>query len=144
MNDFLTILYPILLATLTGVLGYVGKEVVKLVPKLVDFVITKIGLTNYQKNKLVALDVWNIIEEDKRLGNLTNSKIGTFEALIKQSIPGITDVQIKNFRQAIAGEFNKDKPIVVKAIEEPTVTAAPIIKYFAPDGVTELVPVVAQ
>ncbi|MBU3126730.1 hypothetical protein [Clostridium tagluense] len=150
MQNLSNVIYPILLAILTGVLGYIGKEVVKLVPKLVDFVIAKIGLTNYQKSKLVAMDVWNIVEEDFRLNNIigdtVQAKIVMFETLIKQKTPGITDSQIANLRQAVAGEFNKNKPLIIKAIEEATapiinvIAVTPIIKYVAPDG-TELTPV---
>ena len=145
MQDFLTVLYPVLLTFLTGFLGYVGKEIIKLVPKLVTFVIAKIGLTTYQKTKLVASDVWNIVEEHFRLsqviGDTVQAKITMFETLIKQKVPKITDVQIHDFRQAIAGEVNKDKPIIIKAIEDPVTIATPIIKYYAADGVTELQPV---
>jgi len=144
MQDFLSILYPVLLTILTGFLGYIGKEVVKLAPKLIDFVVAKIGLTNYTKSRLVALDVWNIVEEDFRLneliGDTVQAKQIMFKTLIKQKIPGITDANIELFRQAIAGEFNKDKPLVIKAIENPVTVATPIIKYFAADG-TELQPV---
>lgn len=146
MQDFLTVLYPVLLTFLTGFLGYIGKEVIKLAPKLIDFVIAKIGLTNYQKTRLVALDVWNITEEHFRLsqivGDTVQAKITMFETLIKQKVPKITDVQIHDFRQAIAGEVNKDKPIIIKAIEDPVTIATPIIKYYAADGVTELQPVI--
>jgi len=146
MQDFLSILYPVLLTILTGVLGYIGKEVVKLTPKLIDFVVAKIGLTNYTKSKLVALDIWNIVEEDFRINNIigdtVQAKIVMFETLIKQKVPGITDAQIENFRQAIAGEFNKDKPLIIKAIEDPITVVTPIIKYFAADGITELQPVI--
>ncbi|MBZ9635569.1 hypothetical protein [Clostridium sp. FP1] len=145
MQNFTTILYPILLTILTGFLGYLGKEVVKLVPKLVDFIVAKIGITNYTKSKLVALDVWNIVEEHFRLneiiGNTVQAKIKMFTALVRLKIPGITDEQIENLRQSVAGEFNKNKPLIVKAIEDPVIIAAPILKYFALDGVTELQPV---
>ena len=123
MQDFLSILYPVLLTILTGFLGYIGKEVVKLAPKLIEFVVAKIGLTNYTKSKLVALDVWNIVEEEFRLnkiiGDTIQAKQIMFKTLIKQKIPSITDAQIENFRQAIAGEFNKDKNLIIKAIENP-------------------------
>ena len=146
MQDFLSILYPVLLTILTGFLGYIGKEVVKLAPKLIDFVVAKIGLTNYTKSKLIALDIWNIVEEHFRLnqiiGDTVQSKIILFETLIKQKIPGITDAEIETFRQAIAGEFNKDKPLIIKAIDDPITVVAPIIKYFAADGITELQPVI--
>lgn len=145
MQYFTTILYPILLAILTGLLGYLGKEVVKLVPKLVDFVVLKISLTNYTKSKLLALDVWNVVEEHFRvneiIGDTVQAKIILFETLIKQKVPGITEKEIETFRQAIAGEFNKNKPLVIKAIEDPVTIVTPVLKYFALDGVTELQPV---
>jgi hypothetical protein len=145
MQDILSILYPILLTVLTGVLGYLGKEVVKLVPQLIDFVVAKVGLTSYQKSKLVAMDVWNVIEEHFRLNNIigdtVQAKITMFETLIKQKVPGITDKEIETVRQAIAGEVNKDKPLIIKTLEDPITIATPIIKYFAIDGITELQPV---
>lgn len=144
MQYFTSILYPVLLAILTGVLGFLGKEVVKLVPKLIEFVVAKIGLTTYTKSKLLALDIWNIVEEHFRLneiiGDTVQAKITMFETLIKQKVPGITDAEIETIRQAIAGEFNKDKPLVIKAIEDPITIATPIIKYFTADGV-ELQPI---
>jgi len=148
MQDFLLILYPVLLTILTGFLGYIGKEVVKLAPKLIDFVVAKIGLTNYTKSKLVALDIWNIVEEEFRLNELIGDTIQAkqimFKTLIKQKIPSITDAQIENFRQAIAGEFNKDKPIMLKVLglEDSITIAEPIIKYFNADGI-ELQPIVS-
>lgn len=145
MQNFLQILYPILLTVLTGVLGYLGKEVVKLTPKVIDFIVAKIGLTIYTKSKLVAMDVWNAVEEHFRLSNIIGDTVQAkqilFETLFKQRIPGITDANIKLFRQALAGEVNKDKPLIIKAIEDPVTIATPIIKYFAADGVTELQPV---
>lgn len=113
MQEFLDVLYPILLTFITGFLAYLSKEVVMLAPKLVEFVVAKVGLTKYQQSKSFAIDVFNIVEEHYRLNELIGStvqaKITMFETLIKQKIPGITDAQIINFRQAIAGEFNKNK-----------------------------------
>lgn len=145
MQDFTTILYPILLTILTGFLGYIGKEVVRLTPKLIDFIVAKVGLTTYQKTKLIGIDIWNVIEEHFRvneiIGDTVQAKITMFETLIKQKIPGITDANIEMLRQAIAGEFNKDKALIIKAIEDPVTVVTPIIKYFAEDRVTELQPV---
>ena len=152
MNEFLSIFYPILYAFLLGFLAYVGKEVVKLVPKLVSFVVAKIGLTNYQKTKLVASDIWNVIEEHFRINGIiedtVQAKVKMFESLIKIKIPAITDADIELIRQAIAGEYNKDKPAIIKAILTPIqksiiniVPITPIIKYMAPDG-TELTPLI--
>lgn len=132
-TTIMTVLYPVLLTILAGVLGYVGKEVVKLVPIVSDYIIAHIGLVNYTKYKAVALDIFRVIEEEGRLGKLANNKISVFESMMKDKFPAITDEEINTFRQAIAGEFNKDKPVVVKELEvvkaAQTVATVATVKY---------------
>lgn len=139
INEFLSIFYPVLFTFLAGFLAYVGKQLIKVAPELVAYVVAKIGLTNYQKVKAVGWDIFKAIEEDGRLGKLVNSKIDEFENRITQEFPSITKDKIEAVRQAIAGEYNRDKPVVEKAIEQ-VVTVAPTIKYVSTDG-TELQPV---
>lgn len=123
MKEFLDQVIPVLTTTLIAVLiafiAYIGQAIIRLVPKLVDFIIAKIGLTNYQKTKEVAWDIWNKIEEDGRLGDLVTSKVNAFGAYIKEKFPQITEEDIVLFRQAIAGEVNAVKPTVVKVVENP-------------------------
>ncbi|MBC8061725.1 MAG: hypothetical protein H7Y18_13805 [Clostridiaceae bacterium] len=57
---------------------------------------------------------------------------------------GCTAFEINSIRQAICGEFNKDKPVIEKLIEQPVEVIPAIVKYFAPDGVTELQPVITN
>lgn len=140
-NEMLTMIQPVINMALVAILGYIGKEVIKVVPKVVELLVAKIGLTNYTKLKAVAQDIWNIVEEDGRLGKLETSKIEAFKSLIRAKVPGITDGQIDLIRQAIAGEYNKDKATVVTAVENPTVvTVTPTVKYVTSEGV-ELKPV---
>jgi len=123
MNEFLSIFYPVLYTFLLGFLAFIGKEVVKLVPKVISYVVAKTGLTNYMKTKDVAWDIWNVIEEHFRIsqivGDTVDAKVTMFESLIKQKLPNITDADIELVRQAVAGEVNANKPIIVKAINEP-------------------------
>jgi len=145
-NENIQLLTPIINIVLTAILALISKEIVKVVPKVIEFIVAKIGLTNYQKTKAIAWDIWNIVEEHFRINEVitdtVQAKVTMFQSLIKQKIPGITDVEIETVRQAIAGEFNKDKPAIVQAIEQPIeeVKVTPIVKYVAPDG-TELQPV---
>ena len=122
INEILSIFYPVLFAFLTGFLAYIGKEVVKLVPKVIDYAVAKIGLSNYEKARTIAFDIFNIVNEQFRLnpiaGDTIQAKITLFETLIKRKIPGITDVDIEHLRQAMAGEFNKDKPLIIDAINK--------------------------
>ncbi|MBU3160666.1 hypothetical protein KPL37_13015 [Clostridium frigoris] len=122
MNDFLSIFYPILFTFLTGFLAYVGKEVLKFAPKVAEYWVAKIGLTNYQETKAIAWDIWNVVEEHCRLsqvvGDKVQVKVTMFETLIKQKVPGITNAEIEIIRQSIAGEFNKNKPLIINATEK--------------------------
>jgi hypothetical protein len=123
-NQTIQLITPILNVIIVAILGYLGKEVVKVLPKVIEFIVAKIGLTNYQKTKAIAWDVWNVVEEHFRINEIIDdtvqTKVTMFQTLIKQKIPGITDAEIETVRQAIAGEFNKDKPAVVQAIGQPT------------------------
>jgi len=134
-------LQTVLIAILIALIGYIGKKVVEVVPKLVDLTVAKIGLTKYTKIKAIATDIFNKVNEDGRLGNLVNSKSDTFVTLIKIKIPSITDEDIDLLKQSLAGEYNKDKPAVIKEVEAPIVAAVPIVKYYDANGV-ELQPVI--
>jgi len=141
-NQILSIIYPILLSLLTALLAWTGKCIVKVTPRLVDLVVLKIGKANYEKLLATGWECWHIVEENGRIAALIESKVKDFESLMKRKNPGITDEQINDIRQAIAGEFNKDKPAIVKTVEAPTqvVTVQPMMIYKTPDGV-ELQPV---
>jgi len=133
MDNFTTILYPILFTLLTGFVGYATKEAVKLIPKAVNLLVAKIGLTNYTKGKAVAVDVFKKVNENNRLGLLANTKADEFETLIKKKIPNISDADISLFRQSIADDYNINKPAIVKALEP--VTAIPTKKYYDDEGI---------
>jgi len=139
MDNFTTVLYPILFTLLAGFVSYVLKESVKLIPQVVKLLVAKIGLTNYTKGKAVAVDVFKKVNENNRLGLLANTKADEFETLIKKKIPNITDADISLFRQSIADDYNKNKPAIEKVLEP--VKADPVIKYYAADGITELQPI---
>ncbi|HEY8804299.1 MAG TPA: hypothetical protein VIM42_04190 [Clostridium sp.] len=110
-------LYPILGILLTGFGTFLTKEAVKVFPEVIKFVIAKTGDINYDKDMKIAISIFKAIEEDSRLFQLFDSKINQFETMIKAKIPSITSDEIDLFRQSIASEFNKDKPVVVQAIE---------------------------
>ena len=139
MDNFTTVLYPVLFTLLAGFVSYALKESVKLIPQVVKLLVAKIGLTNYTKGKAVAVDVFKKVNENNRLGLLANTKADEFETLIKKKIPNITDADISLFRQSIADDYNKNKSAVVKALEP--IKVDPVIKYYAADGITELQPI---
>ena len=115
MQEFLNALYPILLLSITGLLGYITKA---LGPKIVDLIILKIGLAKYEKYGVYGQDAWDRVEEYFRLnpviGDTIQAKITMFRSEIKRKIPGITDIVIEDIRQSIAGVINSEKPSTLK------------------------------
>jgi len=133
-NDFITVLSPVLNAALVIMGGFIVKKVVKFYPVFEAFIVARTGLAKYNKIKAVAIDIWNKIEEDGRLGKLTNSKIATFESYIKFKFPRIDASDILLLNKSIAGEFNKDKAAVAEAVKVADTIVAP--KYVNEKGET--------
>jgi hypothetical protein len=157
IND---IIFPVLNIIIAAVVGYIGTFLVQAVPEVLAYIEAKLGQANYARVKAVAIDIWNKIEEDCRLGDLTTSKAKAFERLLIANFPELTLEEINLVNKAIAGEVNKDVPQIVNEIQpvaatqtveqvaaalvtslQPVAQVAAIIqpKYVAPDG-TELIP----
>ena len=100
----------------------------------VSYIKSKKGLVEKQKEKVVkettakerellkalGKDVWNIVEEEFRtkVSPIAESKIDMFNELLMQKVPNLTQEQINEVRQAIAGEVNKGKEAIKKMSEE--------------------------
>ena len=67
----------------------------------------------------LARQAWNIVDEEFRITPMLEktfaAKQAEFSVQIKKLIPGISDEQIEQLRQAIAGEVNKGKVAVEAA-----------------------------
>lgn len=120
MND---ILMPILTAIGLGLITWVGSALVKLVPEVMDLIIAKVGTENYNSIKAVAWDIFNKVEEDSRTGDMLKSKVAIWESMMRTRFPYISQADLNLLNKAIAGEFNKDKPLVVAAANSPQVEA---------------------
>jgi len=145
ITTILTAVYPTLGIVIVGILGYLGKKLLGVLPHVVAFFVAKTGLINYDKLKKDAIDIWNILEENDRIGELADTKIVSFANMLKAKYPEITDEKINELNKAIAGEFNKDKPFIVKElspVEETPIVAQ--VKYVDGQGnelVQKVVPV---
>ena len=133
----------IIAALQTVILGLIGSflvtVIVKFYPKIDAFIVARIGRENSYKLYSFGWKAWYIVEEYFRTSQPVITKIEYFKSLMVAKYPLITEVEINNTRQAIAGEFNKDKAEVIKELD-PTV-ATVIEKYVDKDG-NELVKVV--
>jgi hypothetical protein len=94
-----------------------GDAGVALIQKKKDAVVAKIGADTYNHRLTVAREMWGAVDEDIRITPTLEKTIANKQALfaqkIKQAIPGITDDEIEQLRQAVAGEVNKGREAIV-------------------------------
>lgn len=107
------ILVPALVAVFIAILGIIGKYSVKVLKALRDYIIKKIGVTEYNRRVAIAQHVWGMVEEDWRthpeMQKTIQAKQEAFASYIEGSIKGITPDEIVQLRQTIAGIFNSGK-----------------------------------
>lgn len=117
------ILDPILSAVAIGVVGVlvaiiksVGDVAIEYIAKKKQVVEQRLQLDKHVEEVETAKQVWNIIEEKYRITDnikdFTKSKADEFDKLMLKKIPYLTEEQVKDLRQAIAGEINKGKTIL--------------------------------
>ena len=128
MNTILNTLIP---CAVTAIGGYLTVRITKIIPSVVQLSLAKLGLTDYEKMKSIAWDIWKAIEEDGRLGKLVDNKINTFESMIRKRFPDISDDDIKLLNKSIAGEVNKGKEAVTSAINTVTITQEQLVSLQA-------------
>ncbi|MDP4174150.1 MAG: hypothetical protein Q8933_09300 [Bacteroidota bacterium] len=116
ISQIIPLLITFIIGVFTVIIKAVGAALIKLIEAKRDEVIKKIGLTKYNEEKTIALDIWNIVDEHFRInqaiGDCIQLKIDMFNNLLKEKIPYLTDNDIEHLRQAIAGEVNKYKTIL--------------------------------
>ena len=86
----------------------------------------KIGTDAYNHNMTVARGIWGAVDEDVRtdpelqkLVSKIEAKQQLFTQKIQKAIPGLTDDEIVQLRQAVAGEVNKGKAAVEGSADTP-------------------------
>ncbi len=85
----------------------------------------KIGTDAYNHNMTVAREMWGAVDEDVRtnpelqkLVSKIEVKQQLFMQKIQKAIPGLTDDEIVQLRQAVAGEVNAGKKAVEGAVAD--------------------------
>jgi hypothetical protein len=107
----------IVMSTVVSILGVIittlGAYGINFIKLKRDAVINQIGINQYNQDKKLALDIWNIVEEHFRVNQVVgisiNNKIKMFSDEIKKKCPYLTDQEIAFLRQTIAGEMNSFK-----------------------------------
>jgi hypothetical protein len=112
-NEILPIVMSTIVSTLGIIITTLGAYAINFIKLKRDAVINQIGINQYNQDKKLALDIWNIVEEHFRVnqivGSAINNKIKMFNDEIKKKCPYLTDQEIVFLRQTIAGEMNSFK-----------------------------------
>ena len=111
---------PVAVAAVVGILAVtikaVGNVVIELIEKKKEEVEQKLQIGKHQQELATAREVWGMIDEQYRITgkveDLIKSKAADFDKLLKAKIPYLTDEEISELRQAVAGEINKGKKLL--------------------------------
>lgn len=125
VNQILNGVLPVIVTAVVTILGIVIKNVgdicVAFLSEKKNAVIQKISADTYNQNLEFAKAAWNITDEHFRItANLEKTfeaKQAYFAEQLKKFVPSLTDDEIAQLRQTIAGEVNKGKAVVVAPAE---------------------------
>ena len=122
INAIVPVAITAIVAILVAAIKALGDAGVAYIQKKKDAVVAKIGTDTYEHNLSVARSIWNIVDEEFRitptLDKTIVNKQAMFDEKIKKAIPNITDDEIAQLRQAVAGEVNKGKAAIVGQTED--------------------------
>ena len=128
ISNIIPILVTALFAVLTAVAKGIGDVVIAYFNRKKDALVAKIGADTYTQDLTFAKSAWAIVDEKFRitptLEKTFAAKQTEFATQIKKFIPGITDDEIEQLRQAVAGEVNKGKAALTASSTTTTTTAA--------------------
>lgn len=119
-NEIIPTILGAVAVGLTGVLVAVikslGDVAIEYISKKKQVVEQTLKIDKYEEEFKTAKDIWNIVEEKYRITenieNLATKKANEFDKLLLEKIPYLTEKEINEIRQAIAGEINKGKALL--------------------------------
>lgn len=123
MQDFIIsqiapILATALAAILVAIIKQIGNVVIEYIKSKKNAVEQSIAISRHAQDLQTAKEVWNIVEEKFRITEnakeILDSKANEFDKLLLQKIPGLSQQNLDDLRQAIAGEFNKGKEAIAQ------------------------------
>ncbi|MDD3225446.1 MAG: hypothetical protein PHX70_12255 [Clostridium sp.] len=120
LNQIINTVVPVVVTGIVGVLvailKVVGDSAVSYISEKKNSLATQIGVDTYNSNLEKAKDIWGIVDEEFRitptLEKTVEAKKQMFDKFLKKAVPLITDDEISNLRQTVAGEVNKGKAVV--------------------------------
>jgi hypothetical protein len=122
INAIVPVAITALIGVLVAIIKALGDAGVSFIQQKKAALEVKIGADTYAQNLAFAKATWAIVDEKFRitptLEKTFEAKQAEFTAQIKKMIPEITDAEIEQLRQAVAGEVNKGKAVVATTVTD--------------------------
>lgn len=111
---------PVVIAAVVSILAVtikaVGNVIIELIQKKKEELEQKLQIGKHQQELATAREVWNIVDEKYRITDkvedLIKSKADDFDKLLLEKIPYLTNDEVQDLRQTIAGEINQGKKLL--------------------------------
>ena len=124
LNQIIPILVTVIVGILVVIIKSVGDAATSYIQAKKDALVLKIGIDKYNQQLAFAGSIWDIVEENFRIGGIVGDimlqKQEMFDKLLKEKVPSLTDAQIESLRQSIAGVVNSGRDIIIKPVIEDT------------------------
>ncbi|HAT4156627.1 cobalt ABC transporter permease [Clostridium perfringens] len=105
-----------LATVLVAIIKSVGNEAVEYLQAKKKVADQKIKESKYAELFEVGKNIWNMVEEKYRvtdnIENLAKSKAAMFDRMLLEKFPHLTERELTEVRQALAGEYNKGKAML--------------------------------
>ena len=122
INQIATIATTAIVAILVAIIKQVGRAAIEFFVTKKKEVEQNIKISGHEEELNTAKEVWNIIEERFRITEnaeqILSSKADEFDKLLLQRIPELSEKNLDDLRQAIAGEYNKGKINLAQGTEQ--------------------------
>lgn len=116
VNTVVPVAVAALVAVLVAVIKAVGDAAVSFIGKKKEALEAQIGAATYTQRLAFARQAWGIVDEYFRITPAVTKTVDTAQAkfaeVLKKMVPSLTDEEIAQLRQAVAGEVNKGKTAV--------------------------------
>lgn len=117
LNFLPDIIAPILIAAGVSIIGVIIKPgadaAINVMKTKKEEIEQSKFIRNHQHQIELAREIWGKVDEEFRISqtieNVTESKAKMFDEYLLKKIPGLTQEELDDLRQTIAGEVNKGK-----------------------------------
>lgn len=131
LSQIAPILATAIVAILVAIIKKIGEKVIEFISIKSKEVEQKITASGHAQDLQTAKECWDIIEEKFRITEnakeILGSKADEFDKLLLQRVPGLSQQNLDDLRQAIAGEVNKGKEaLATNNVVDQTADIAPL------------------